>query len=155
VPQTCPVHIARKIDLHWRRVSAPKRPSLDGLARYAADMRRSARGDRTAAAKDLSTVIGCVGPAVTNRFETRPLRACLRPWGVTRLQVIVRDNDVDLALRALKRKTQRGESQIGTPRRKLARKQAIRHGLITAPKTKNWELRRLRRGTTEVLETAQ
>jgi small subunit ribosomal protein S21 len=75
--------------------------------------------------------------------------------GATRVQVFVRDNNVDQALRILKRKMQRegvfremrrkrfyekpsdraarekGESI--RRRRKLARKQAIRDGLIAAP----------------------
>jgi small subunit ribosomal protein S21 len=75
------------------------------------------------------------------------------------LQVFVRDNNVDQALRALKRKMQREgvfrelkrrrfyekpseraareESEAIRRQRKLARKQAIREGLIAAPKKRN------------------
>jgi small subunit ribosomal protein S21 len=74
------------------------------------------------------------------------------------LQIFVRDNNVDQALRALKRKMQREgifremkrrrfyekpsdraareKSESVRRRRKLARKQAIRDGLIAAPKKK-------------------
>jgi small subunit ribosomal protein S21 len=75
--------------------------------------------------------------------------------GVRHLQVFVRDNNVDQALRALKKKMQREglfremkrrryyekpsdratreKSEAIRRRRKLARKQAIREGLIAAP----------------------
>ncbi len=74
------------------------------------------------------------------------------------LHVFVRDNNIDQALRALKRKMQREgvfremkrrrfyekpsdraareKSESVRRRRKLARKQAIRDGLIAAPKNK-------------------
>jgi small subunit ribosomal protein S21 len=77
---------------------------------------------------------------------------------VTLLQVFVRDNNVDQALRALKRKMQREgvfremkrrrfyekpseksareKAEAVRRIRKLARKQAIREGLIPAPKKK-------------------
>jgi small subunit ribosomal protein S21 len=77
------------------------------------------------------------------------------------LQVLVRDNNVDKALRALKRKMQREgvfremkrrrfyekpsdrvtreKTESVRRRRKLARKQAIRDGLIAAPKKKRTE----------------
>jgi small subunit ribosomal protein S21 len=76
--------------------------------------------------------------------------------GDTHLQVLVRDNNVDQALRVLKRKMQREgvfkeikrrrfyekpserttreKAESARRRRKLARKQAIRDGLIVAPK---------------------
>jgi small subunit ribosomal protein S21 len=75
---------------------------------------------------------------------------------VNQLQVFVRDNNVDQALRALKRKMQREgvfremkrrrffekpsdratreRSEAIRRRRKLARKQAVRDGLLPAPK---------------------
>jgi small subunit ribosomal protein S21 len=78
--------------------------------------------------------------------------------GVRNLQVFVRDNNVDQALRALKRKMQREglyremrrrrfyekpsdratreKSEAIRRRRKLARKQAVRDGLIPAPSRK-------------------
>ena len=74
---------------------------------------------------------------------------------MTHLQVFVRDNNVDQALRALKKKMQREglfremkrrryyekpsdratreKAEAVRRRRKLARKQAIREGLIAAP----------------------
>jgi small subunit ribosomal protein S21 len=74
------------------------------------------------------------------------------------LQVLVRDNNIDQALRVLKKKMQREgvfremkrrrffekpsdratreQSEAIRRRRKLARKQAIRDGLIAAPKKK-------------------
>jgi small subunit ribosomal protein S21 len=74
------------------------------------------------------------------------------------LRILVRDNNVDQALRALKRKMQRegifremrqrrfyekpsvrAARELGESirrRRKLARKQAIREGLLPAPKKK-------------------
>jgi small subunit ribosomal protein S21 len=75
--------------------------------------------------------------------------------GLTRLQVFVRDNNVELALRILKKKMQREglfremrrrrfyekpsvratreKAEAARRLRKLARKQAIRDGLIAAP----------------------
>lgn len=75
--------------------------------------------------------------------------------GATRVQVFVRDNDVEQALRILKRKmqregvfremrrrrfyekpsdkTSREKTEAIRRRRKLARKQAIRDGLVAAP----------------------
>ena len=75
------------------------------------------------------------------------------------MQVLVRDNNVDQALRVLKKKMQREglfremkrrrfyekpsdraareKAESVRRRRKLARKQAIRDGLIAAPKTKS------------------
>ena len=83
---------------------------------------------------------------------------------MTILQVFVRDNNVDQALRALKRKMQREgvfremkrrrfyekpseksareKSEAVRRARKLARKQAIREGLIAAPKKKESPARR-------------
>jgi small subunit ribosomal protein S21 len=77
---------------------------------------------------------------------------------LTRLQVLVRDNNVDQALRVLKKKLQREgvfremkrrrhyekpseqtarlKSEAIRRARKLARKQMIREGLIEAPKKK-------------------
>jgi small subunit ribosomal protein S21 len=82
---------------------------------------------------------------------------------VKRLQVFVRDNNVDQALRILKKKMQREgvfremkrrrfyeKPSAKTTRekgeavrraRKLARKQAVREGLIAAPKKKPLETR--------------
>jgi small subunit ribosomal protein S21 len=84
--------------------------------------------------------------------------------GVQNLQVLVRDNNVDQALRVLKKKMQRegvfremkrrrfyekpsekttrekGEAQRRA--RKLARKQAVRDGLIAAPQKKRIETAR-------------
>jgi small subunit ribosomal protein S21 len=79
--------------------------------------------------------------------------------GATRVQVFVRDNNVDQALRVLKKKMQREgvfreirrkrfyekpsdratreKAESIRRRRKLARKQAIREGLIAAPVKKN------------------
>jgi small subunit ribosomal protein S21 len=76
--------------------------------------------------------------------------------GVNRLQVLVRDNNIDQALRVLKKKMQREgvfremkrrrfyekpsekttreKAEAARRARKLARKQAIREGLIAAPK---------------------
>src|ERR1700752_4332360 len=87
------------------------------------------------------------------RRNLRHLRR--RSLGATRVQVFVRDNDVEQALRILKRKMQREgvfremrrrryyekhldrtsrEKKEAIRRlRKLARKQAIRDGLIAAP----------------------
>jgi small subunit ribosomal protein S21 len=83
------------------------------------------------------------------------ITALLSITGVTRLQVFVRDNDIDQALRILKRKmqregvfremrrrrfyekpsdkTSREKTEAIRRLRKLARKQAIRDGLIAAP----------------------
>src|SRR5579871_4707103 len=84
---------------------------------------------------------------------------CLRiQRGVKHLQVLVRDNNVDQALRVLKRKMQREgvfremkrrrfyekpsdratreKAESARRRRKLARKQAIRDGLIASPPKK-------------------
>jgi small subunit ribosomal protein S21 len=90
----------------------------------------------------------------------RPMReastVCARRFlGATRVQVFVRDNDVEQALRILKRKmqregvfremrrrrhyekpsdrTSREKAEAIRRLRKLARKQAIRDGLIAAP----------------------
>ena len=62
------------------------------------------------------------------------------------MQVIVRDNNVDQALRALKKKLQREgvyrekrareKGEAVRRARKLARKQAQREGLLPAPKKK-------------------
>jgi small subunit ribosomal protein S21 len=79
------------------------------------------------------------------------------------LQVFVRDNNIDQALRALKRKLQREgvfremrqrrfyekpsdratreKSEAIRRKRKLARKQAVRDGLIAAPKKPTAERR--------------
>jgi small subunit ribosomal protein S21 len=79
------------------------------------------------------------------------------------LQVFVRDNNIDQALRALKRKMQREgvfremkqrrfyekpsdratreKSEAIRRKRKLARKQAVRDGLIAAPKKQTPERR--------------
>src|ERR1700756_3957945 len=87
------------------------------------------------------------------RRKLRHLRR--RSLGATRVQVFVRDNDVEQALRILKRKMQREgvfremrrrrfyekpsdkaareKTQAIRRRHKLARKQAIRDGLIAAP----------------------
>jgi small subunit ribosomal protein S21 len=81
--------------------------------------------------------------------------------GVKHLQVFVRDNNVDQALRALKRKMQREgvfremkrrrfyekpsdkatreKAESVRRRRKLARKQAVRDGLIPDPRKKRLE----------------
>jgi small subunit ribosomal protein S21 len=78
------------------------------------------------------------------------------PTGETQLQVFVRDNNVDQALRVLKKKMQREgvfremkrrrffekpserttreKAEAVRRRRKLARKQAVRDGLVAAPK---------------------
>jgi small subunit ribosomal protein S21 len=83
---------------------------------------------------------------------------------VKHLQVFVRDNNVDQALKVLKRKMQREgvlkemkrrrfyekpsdratreKSEAIRRRRKLARKQAVRDGLIAAPSKKRTEGRR-------------
>lgn len=80
------------------------------------------------------------------------------PLGATRVQVLVRNNDIEQALRILKRrmqregvfremrrrrfyekpsdKTSREKTESIRRRRKLARKQAIRDGLIAAPAKK-------------------
>jgi small subunit ribosomal protein S21 len=82
--------------------------------------------------------------------------------GATPLQVIVRDNNIDQALRVLKKKMQREgvfremkrrrsyekpsekktreKSEAMRRARKLARKQAIRDGLIAAPPKKERSL---------------
>jgi small subunit ribosomal protein S21 len=58
------------------------------------------------------------------------------------LQVLVRDNNVDQALRVLKKKMQREglfremKAEAVRRARKLARKKAQREGLIPAPKKK-------------------
>src|SRR5439155_12140113 len=84
-----------------------------------------------------------------------------QPRGVSRLQVLVRDNNIDQALRVLKKKMQREgvfremkrrrfyekpseesarkKSDAIRRMRKLARKQAIRDGLIAAPPRKKKE----------------
>src|SRR6201986_5169247 len=89
-------------------------------------------------------------------FAGRSVRTTL---GATRVQVFVRDNNVDQALRVLKKKMQlegvfreirrkrfyekpsdratREKAESIRRRRKLARKQAIREGLIAAPVKKN------------------
>jgi small subunit ribosomal protein S21 len=88
-------------------------------------------------------------------------RPASKPQGVTQLQVLVRDNNVDQALRVLKKKMQRegvfremkrrrfyekpseeanrrkGEAMRRA--RKLARKQAIRDGAIAAPQKKRFD----------------
>jgi small subunit ribosomal protein S21 len=59
---------------------------------------------------------------------------------VTRVQVVVRDNNVDQALRALKKKMQREgifremklRNYYEKPSEKLARKKAQREGLVSA-----------------------
>src|SRR5947199_1681208 len=83
--------------------------------------------------------------------------------GVTHLQVFVRDNNVDQALRVLKKKMQREgvfremkrrrfyekpseksareKGEALRRARKLARKQAVRDGLIAAPKKKEFDRR--------------
>jgi small subunit ribosomal protein S21 len=88
-------------------------------------------------------------------FAGRSVRTTL---GATRVQVFVRDNNVDQALRVLKKKMQREgvfremrrrrfyekpsdkatreKTESIRRRRKLARKQAIRDGLIAAPAKK-------------------
>jgi small subunit ribosomal protein S21 len=80
----------------------------------------------------------------------------MSPQGVKQLQVLVRDNNVDQALRVLKKKMQREgvfremkkrryfekpserntreKAEAVRRRRKLARKQMVRDGLIAAPK---------------------
>ena len=80
------------------------------------------------------------------------------------MQVLVRDNNIDQALRVLKKKMQREgvfremkqrrfyekpservareKSEAARRARKLARKQAIRDGLIAAPKKKSAPLRK-------------
>ena len=84
-----------------------------------------------------------------------------RRHGVKHLQVFVRDNNIDQALRVLKKKMQREglfrelkrrrfyekpsdrvareKSEAIRRRRKLARKQAVRDGLIAAPPKKRNE----------------
>jgi small subunit ribosomal protein S21 len=87
------------------------------------------------------------------------LRQFMRPpLGATRVQVFVRDNDVEQALRVLKKKmqregvfremrrrrfyekpsdkTSREKAEAIRRRHKVARKQAIRDGLIAAPSRK-------------------
>jgi small subunit ribosomal protein S21 len=83
--------------------------------------------------------------------------------GVDSLQVFVRDNNVDQALRVLKKKMQREgvfremkrrrsyekpsekktreKAEAVRRARKLARKQAVREGLIAAPRKKQSETR--------------
>jgi small subunit ribosomal protein S21 len=96
-------------------------------------------------------------------FRSRPVFAAEREERL--LQVFVRDNNVDQALRVLKKKMQREgvfremrrrrsyekpseatarrKSEAIRRMRKLARKQAIRDGLIAAPpKKKNEEFKR-------------
>ena len=85
-----------------------------------------------------------------------PVRRTVSYKGAKQLQVLVRDNNVDQALRVLKKKMQREgvfrelkkrrffekpseraareKGEAVRRRRKLARKQAIRDGLIAAPK---------------------
>jgi small subunit ribosomal protein S21 len=80
------------------------------------------------------------------------------------MQVLVRDNNIDQALRVLKKKMQREgvfremkrrrfyekpseqsareKSEAARRARKLARKQAIRDGLIAAPRKKQAQLRK-------------
>jgi small subunit ribosomal protein S21 len=93
----------------------------------------------------------------------------IRPLGVLLLQVLVRDNNVDQALRVLKKKLQREgvlremrqrrfyekpsaratreKAEAIRRARKLARKEAIREGLIAAPKKR---LTRAKDGATRV-----
>jgi small subunit ribosomal protein S21 len=97
----------------------------------------------------------------------RRLRWFVRlPLGATRVQVFVRDNDVEQALRILKRKmqregvfremrrrrfyekpsdrTSREKTEAIRRHRKLARKQAIRDGLVAAPPRKPGGIRNSR-----------
>jgi small subunit ribosomal protein S21 len=90
--------------------------------------------------------------------------AAFNQQGVTDLQVFVRDNNVDQALRILKKKMQREgvfremkrrrfyekpsdkatreKADAIRRRRKLARKQAVRDGLIAAPAKPRVEIRK-------------
>jgi small subunit ribosomal protein S21 len=87
--------------------------------------------------------------------------AAFEPTGVTHLQVFVRDNNIDQALRILKRKMQREgvfremkrrrfyekpsdkasreKGEAVRRARKLARKRAVREGLVAAPRKKQAE----------------
>src|SRR6516162_9468314 len=106
------------------------------------------------------------GPLERSPTACATARAANATLGATRVQVFVRDNDVEQALRILKRKMQREgvfremrrrrfyekpsdratreKAEAVRRARKLARKQAIRDGLIAAPvrkpaaNGKNW-----------------
>jgi len=91
--------------------------------------------------------------------QARPIHAA----GAKPMQVLVRDNNIDQALRVLKKKMQREgvfremkqrrfyekpseqavreKAEAARRARKLARKKAIREGLIAAPKEKPARLR--------------
>ena len=71
------------------------------------------------------------------------------------MHVLVRDNNVDEVLRVLKKKMQRegvfremkrrrfaGKGRDGAPRPQTVRKQAVREGLIAAPKKKLVQIRK-------------
>ena len=108
----------------------------------------------------LSTSAGVSGDFCLTRFD-EPVwasRKALHFRGATRVQVLVRDNDVEQALRVLKKRMQREgvfremrrrrfyekpsdritreKAEAVRRARKLARKQAIRDGLIAAPTRK-------------------
>jgi small subunit ribosomal protein S21 len=100
---------------------------------------------------------------VCSASKARP-NSSQEPPGHNLMQVLVRDNNIDQALRVLKKKMQREgvfremkrrrfyekpseqaareKSEAARRARKLARKQAIRDGLIAAPKKKPAPLRK-------------
>jgi len=122
------------------------------------------QGEATTGTAYLSTDIrprdaGCMCSA----SKSRP-NASEEPLEHNPMQVLVRDNNIDQALRVLKKKMQREgvfremkrrrfyekpseqatreKSEAARRARKLARKQAIRDGLIAAPKKKLAPLRK-------------
>jgi len=124
------------------------------------------QGEATRGAAYLSTDIrpGDAGRACS-ASKSRPI-APEEPPEHNRMQVLVRDNNIDQALRVLQKKMQREgvfremkrrrfyekpseqatreKAEAARRARKLARKQAIRDGLIAAPKKK---LAPFRKGT--------
>ncbi len=112
---------------------------------------------------DIDRVVPGAGSPCTRASKSRPMHLKRQPESKP-MQVFVRDNNVDQALRVLKKKMQREgvfremkrrrfyekpseqaarEKAEATRRaRKLARKQAIRDGLIAAPKKKQTPLRK-------------
>lgn len=107
-------------------------------------------------------------PIVARRTPSFLICLSNRP-GVTLLQIFVRDNNIDQALRMLKRKMQREgvfremkrrrfyekpsekvtreKGEAIRRRRKLLRKEAIREGLIAAPKKQQEKFGNLQRAT--------
>jgi small subunit ribosomal protein S21 len=146
----------------------PLAPSRTGGILRTQAPRRGTRLDRGWTGKACGRAGLRIKPAGTARrvhLRDRPERsgtparrdnAMRRQKGVKRLQVFVRDNNVDQALRVLKKKMQREgvfremkrkrffekpseratreKAEAVRRRRKLARKQAVREGLVAAPK---------------------